>query len=36
MKPTVTLNPIKRFHADGMIFLEGFFPQVLKNSILKR
>ena len=33
MKPTVTTDQIKRFQADGVVFLEGFFPQEYIDSL---
>ena len=35
MKPTVTTDQVKRFHADGVVFLEGFFPQEYIDSLTK-
>ena len=35
MKPTVTTDQIKRFQADGVVFLEGFFPQEYIDSLTK-
>ena len=35
MKPTVTTDQIKRFQEDGVVFLEGFFPQEYIDSLTK-
>ena len=35
MKPTVTTDQIKRFQADGVVFLEGSFPQEYIDSLVK-
>ena len=35
MKPTVTTDQIKRFQADGVVFLEGFFPQEYIDALVK-
>ena len=35
MKPTVATDQIKRFRADGVVFLEGFFPQEYIDSLTK-
>ena len=35
MKPTVTTDQVKRFQADGVVFLEGFFPQEYIDSLTK-
>ena len=35
MKPSVTTDQIKRFQADGVVFLEGFFPQEYIDSLSK-
>ena len=35
MKPTVATDQIKRFQADGVVFLERFFPQEYIASLIK-
>ena len=35
MKPTVTKDQVKRFQEDGVVLLEGFFPQEYIDSLSK-